>query len=67
MQPLATFRLALMMPGFAAAQTIAVEPIRIVAGATAGCGVDTSARTVVQGLQEITEWARIAAADITAN
>ncbi len=52
MRHLSTLCLALLMPGLASAQTFPVKPIRIVAAATAGGGVDTSARIVAQGLQE---------------
>lgn len=40
------------LPWAAPAQTFPVKPIRIVAAATAGGGVDTSARIVAQGMQE---------------
>lgn len=44
--------LALCLSGAAPAQTFPTRPIRIVAAATPGGGVDTSARIVAQGMQE---------------
>lgn len=52
MRHFSTLCLALLMPGLASAQTFPVKSIRIVAGATAGGGVDASARVVAQGMQE---------------
>lgn len=42
----------LCLPAVATAQAFPSKPIRIIATATAGGGVDTSARVVVQHMQE---------------
>ena len=42
----------LAVPALVAAQTFPSKPIRIIATATVGGGVDASARMVAQGLQE---------------
>src|SRR5687767_380900 len=51
MNTLACLALALV-PAFASAQSFPTKPIRIIATATAGGGVDTSARIVATNLQE---------------
>lgn len=47
-----TLMVLLALPAVACAQTFPSKPIRIVAAAAAGGGVDTSSRMVAQNLQE---------------